>query len=241
MSARLESLPADRNESVRDDLAGMASFFIDPVGAARRVHHKWFWIGPLLIFSILSLIASYTLMPMVQHVLETSPAPANMDPAGYQRQVEMGMKAQHIFMYLAPLMVAGKLALQAVVLLGFASVLAVNAGYRQLFNLVAGCSLIDALSALAGLVILKFRGDITSMAELRPALGLDIFLPEGTNKFVAAFLGYFSTFEVWWIVIAALTFSAAFRVTKGKALSVILPLVLLNLLFRLGATAFQRP
>jgi hypothetical protein len=55
-----------------------------------------------------------------------------------------------------------------------------------------------------------------------------------------AFLGYFSVFEIWWIVMLLLIFSAAFRVSKAKAVAVILPLVLLNLVWRIGAAAFQR-
>jgi hypothetical protein len=77
------------------------------------------------------------------------------------------------------------------------------------------------------------------MAELRPALGFDIFLPEGSNKFLAAFLGYFSVFEIWWIVMIVLIFSAAFRVSKGKAFSVVLPLILLNVILRVGTAAFS--
>ena len=78
------------------------------------------------------------------------------------------------------------------------------------------------------------------MAELRPALGLDIFLPEGTNKFLAAFLGFFSVFEIWWIVMLILILSTAFRVSKGKAVALVLPLVVLSLLFRLGSAAFSQ-
>jgi hypothetical protein len=37
-----------------------------------------------------------------------------------------------------------------------------------------------------------------------------------------------------------LTFAAAFRVSKTKALAVILPLVLVNLLWRIATAAFQR-
>jgi len=55
-----------------------------------------------------------------------------------------------------------------------------------------------------------------------------------------AFIGYFSVFEIWWILMLWLTFAAAFRVSKTKALAVILPLVLINLVWRIGAAAFQR-
>lgn len=227
-------------ESFAGDLVGMGSFFIDPQGAARRVFHKWFWIGPLVIFSIVTVTANYLMMPMVQHVLEVSPIPAGSSPDQYQRGMDMALTIQRIGMYFSPLVVAFILALQALVLLATCSVLTIDVKFPWLFNLVAGCSLIQVLASIASLAILKGKGEISTMPELRPALGLDIFLPEGTNKYAAAFLGYFSIFEIWWIVMMVLVFSAAFRVSKGKAFAAILPLVAVSILLRMGAAVFQK-
>jgi hypothetical protein len=228
------------SETLADDLAGMGSFFIDPKAAARRVFHKWFWVGPLIIFSIVSMTASYLMMPMVQHVLEVSPIPAGSNPEQYQRGMEIGLTIQRMSMYFAPVIVAVILALQALVIWATCSVLTIEAKFRWLFNLVAGCSLIQVLASIASLAILKGKGEISTMAELRPALGVDIFLPEGTNKYAMAFLGYFSIFEIWWIVMMVLIFSAAFRVSKGKAFAAVVPLVAVSILLRIGAAAFQK-
>ena len=113
------------------------------------------------------------------------------------------------------------------------SILAVNAKFRMLLNLVAGCWLIQSLSDIASVVILKAKGEASTMAELTPPLGLDIFLSEGTNKLLMGFLGFFSLFGIWWIVMLVLVFSAAFRVSKGKAFAIIFPLLLIGLAFRL--------
>jgi hypothetical protein len=228
------------SETLGGDLAGMGSFFIDPQGAARRVYHKWFWIGPLVIFSIVSVIASYLMLPMVQHVLEVSPIPNGASPEQYQRGMDMALTIQRVSMYFSPAIVALILALQALVIWATCSVLTIDVKFRWLFNLVAGCSLIQVLASLASLAILKGKGEISTMAELRPALGLDIFLPEGTNKYAMAFLGYFTIFELWWIVMMALVFSAAFRVSKGKAFAAVLPLVAVSILLRIGSAAFQK-
>jgi hypothetical protein len=55
-----------------------------------------------------------------------------------------------------------------------------------------------------------------------------------------AFLGYFTIFELWWIVMMVLVFSAAFRVSKGKAFAAVLPLVAVSILLRIGSAAFQK-
>lgn len=240
MSTLTPELPAKQPETFGDDLAGMGSFFIDPAGAAKRVFNKWFWIGPLVVFSVVSIIASYMMMPIVQHVLETAPVPANVPPDQYQKGIDMGMTVQRIGMYMAPVIAAVIYSITALILLGMCAVMSIEVKFRWLFNLVAGCSLIQLLSSIAGLVILKAKGEVSTMAELRPALGLDIFMPEGANKYATAFLGYFSVFEIWWIVMMVLVFSAAFRVSKGKAFAAIVPLILLSILFRIVGAAFQR-
>lgn len=240
MATLVPEMPTDRPENFATDLAGMGNFFIDPAGAAPRIFRKWFWIGPLVLFSIVSITASTMMMPLMRHVMEVAPIPSNVTPEQYQKQMEMGLKIQSVAIYFAPLFGAVLYAIQAAILLGMSSIMSVPAKFLSMFNLVAGCSLIQLLASIASLVILKAKGEVSTMAELRPALGLDIFLPEGSNKFLAAFLGYFSVFEIWWIVMIVLIFSAAFRVSKGKAFSVVLPLILLNVLLRVGAAAFSR-
>jgi hypothetical protein len=227
-------------ETFGGDLAGMGSFFIDPAAAARRVFHKWFWMGPLIVFSIVSATATYLMMPMVQHALEVSPIPAGASPDQYQRGMDMALTFQRISMYFSPVIVAVILVLQALVVFATCSVLTIDVKFRWIFNLVAGCSIIQVLASIASLAVVKGKGEISSMAELRPALGLDIFLPEGTNKYATAFLGFFSVFEIWWIVMMVLIFSAAFRVGKGKAFAAILPLVIVSILLRVAVTALQR-
>lgn len=240
MATLVPEMPAEKPGGFAADLAGMGNFFIDPAGAAPRVFSKWFWVGPLVLFSVASILVSFALAPLIRHVLEIAPIPPNVTPEQYQTRVEMGLKIQSITVYLAPIFTAALFAIQSAILLGTASIMSVQTKFRWLFNLIAGCSLIQLLAFLAGFVIVKAKSDISTMAELRPALGLDIFLPEGTNKFLAAFLGFFSVFEIWWIVMLILILSTAFRVSKGKAVAVVLPLVVLSLLFRLGSAALSQ-
>jgi hypothetical protein len=95
------------------------------------------------------------------------------------------------------------------------------------------------LAALAGLTVLKAKGEASTMAELNPPLGLDIFLSAGANKYLTAIVGFFSLFEIWWAVMMVLILSAAFRISRGKAFAIVLPLLLLGLVFRLAGAMFQ--
>jgi hypothetical protein len=239
-SATAPDSPLAPRETFAADLAGIPNFFIDPEASARRVHSKWFWIGPLVLFSIVTIAASIALMPLVTHVLEIAPIPDGVDPAQYAKSMQMGIKIQSFTMYLAPLVGALVFALQALILFGASQIFTVRCTFRQMFNLISGCSVIQLLSSIASVIILKSKGTISTMAELRPALGLDIFLPEGTNKYLMGLVGYFSIFEIWWMVMLVLILSAAFKLDKGKAVMIAAPLVLLNLFWRVGAAAFQR-
>lgn len=240
MSTTVSGLPANRPETLADDIAGMGSFFIDPAGAAQRVFRKWFWLGPLVLISIVSAITIYMRMPFMQHVMEVTSPPANLSPDQLQKRIDIAMTIQRVSIFFTPVLTGIFMAVQALILFGMCSIVTVNTKFLQLFNLVAGCSLIQMLAAIASLVILKAKGEASTMAELNPPLGLDIFLSEGTNKYLTAFLGFFSLFEIWWAVMMVLTLSAAFRVSKGKAFAIILPLLLLGLMFRLVPAVFQQ-
>jgi hypothetical protein len=173
--------------------------------------------------------------------MEIAPPPPGATPEQFQKGMAVGLTIQKfLFIYIGPVVAAAALALEAGLLAAVSSIMGVKTTFRSLFNLVSGCALIGVLEQIAVIVILKAKGDIASVAELRPPMGLDIFLSEGTNKLLLAFLGYFSIFQIWWIVMLVLVFAAAFRVTKGKALMVVAPVVLLGLGWRLAMTAFQR-
>lgn len=236
MSTLAPDLPVGQRESIGDDIAGMFSFYIDPPGAARRVHHKWFWVAPLILVSIVAIITGLIKMPIVEHAMETMPLPGNANPDA----IATIIKWQKIFVWIAPLGAALVYAFDALILFATAAVLAVKGTYRSYFNLVAGLSLISLLALIASTIVLKTKQEINSPAELQPALGLDIFMPEGSNKFLTALLGYFSLFEIWWIIMAVLIISHAFGVKKGKAFGVVLPLCVLGLIFRVIMAAFQR-
>jgi hypothetical protein len=241
MASYSSELPVERSESVGDNLAGIFSFYIDPEGAARRVHTKWFWIWPVILISIAGVVIGSMIIPIVQHVMEIAPLPPGATPEQFQKGVSVSLTIQRIlFTYLGPVLAVVVLSIQAGLLAAAGSVMGVKATFRSLFNLVAGCALISMLEQIAVIVILKGKGDISTVAELRPPLGLDIFLSESTNKFLLAFLGYFSIFQIWWIVMLALVFAAAFRVPKGKAFAVVAPLVILGLGWRVAVAALQK-
>ncbi len=222
------------------DLAGMLNFLIDPEGAAKRVHSKWFWVVPLLVLGAIGIGVGLYMMPMILHVAALAPPPDGATPEQQARAAGMVGTFTKIAIYLSPILAAIVWAIEAVILLAIAAVTSVKARFGELFNLVAGCAVIQTLASIATAVILHFKGEVSTSAELKPAMGFDIFMPEGTNKYLMALGGSFSVFQIWWVVMMALVFAAAFRTSKVKGFMAVLPLWIFGVLLAMVGAAFQR-
>ncbi len=238
MSTLVPDLPLQPQESFADDLAGMGSYFIDPEGAAKRAFHKWFWLGPLIVVSIVAIVTQLLRLPITQQVMETMTPPNGLTPEQWDKQMQISLMVQHIAVWCSPIFVAVLYAFEAVVLLAMCSILTVNVKFRTLFNIVAGCSLITTLEAIASVLVLRMKAPVSTLAELKPPLGLDIFLSEGANKFLMGFLSYFTVFNLWWIVMMVLVLAVAFRISKSKAFIIVLPLIILGLIVIMVGAAF---
>src|SRR6185312_1762831 len=193
-------LPAAEPEGPMSDFGGMFNFFIDAQAAAKRLPRKWFWIAPLILASIVLILVGVLNMPLVQQAMMNQAPPPNVDPARYQRGMQMGLMIQKVAVFLSP----------AIMLIVWAtcSVINIQARFAELFNLMAGLSLITVLQAVVQTVILHAKGEPSGMADLQPAIGLDIFAPQGTNHVLVAFLGFVNVFEIWMIVMAVLIIAA---------------------------------
>jgi hypothetical protein len=238
VSTLAPDLPLEPRESFGDDIAGMGSFFIDPEGAAKRTSHKWFWVGPLIVCSIIAIITQLVRLPITQQVMETMPLPNGMTDAQWGKQMQISLMIQHIAVWCSPILVAIIYLIQAGILMAMASILTGTARFRTLFNIVAGCSLIASLEAIASVIVLKMKAPVSTVAELKPPLGLDIFVSEGSSKLLMGFLSYFTVFNLWWIVMMVLVLAAALRISKGKAFAILLPVIILSLLLIVVGAAF---
>jgi hypothetical protein len=234
-----QALPTAEPESPMSDFGGMFNFFIDAQAAAKRLPRKWFWIAPLIFASIVLIVLGVLNMPLVQQAMMNQPPPPNMDPARYQHGMQVGMMIQKVAIFLSPVIMVVFWAIMALIVWATCSVISIQARFIELFNLMAGVSLITVLQAVVQAVILHAKGEPSGVADLQPAIGLDIFAPQGTNHVLVAFLGFVNVFEIWMIVMAVLIIAAAYRVSKGKAFIAILPLFALALLLKLVGAFFS--
>src|SRR5205814_8940406 len=101
---------------------------------------------------------------------------------------------------LTPVFVIGFLALFALLVKVMYSMMHVRPRYRDVFSLLAACSLIPLLQFIATYVVLRAKGDaITTPEQMTPPFGLDIFF-QGSKGVLFALLNFFSIFEIWYLV-----------------------------------------
>jgi hypothetical protein len=179
-------------------------------------------------------------LPITQQVMQTMQLPNGLTEQQWDKQMQISMLIQRIAVWVSPIILLVVYAVEAGIMLAMSSILTANAKYRTLFNIVAGCSLITALEAIASIIVLKMKAPVSTVAELKPPLGLDIFLSESANKYLLGLLSYFTIFNVWWIVMMILVLAAALRISKGKAFVIVLPVVLISLVLIMVGAAFQR-
>jgi len=118
------------------------------------------------------------------------------------------------------------------------SMVGLRTKFRDVFSIMAACSLISSLQYVATYVVLRSKGDeITSQDQMTPPFGLDIFI--NAHGPLYAILNFFSIFEIWYLVIFALTLAYLTGASKGKAFAAITPAWLLPLLFKIIGSLFQ--
>lgn len=219
--------------------AGLMNVFVDPSITAKAIPRNYFWLWPVLIMTIASLVFAVISSPIVSEVLRTHP-PEGMDPAKWAQSLPMIQLFTTVMLFLSPLWMILGMIISAALVLVACNVLDIKVSFRNLFTMVAACSLIKLIQYIAaGAVVFAKRNDIQSMEELNPGFGLDIFLHDGVSKILLAFFNFFSIFEIWYIVVLAFCFAYFTRNGKARAFIATSPAWLIALLFTLVGALFR--
>lgn len=240
MATEDSSLKTQASPGLLSDFAGVFSFLMDPVGAAKRLPRKFFWIAPLVIVSIVYIVCGVLNFPLVQQAMMNQPPPPNASPEQFQRGMQIGLTIQKVALFFSPVIFLIMSALGALVILVGALVVGIKARFLELFNMSAGLAIIGALKVIATSVIIHAKGEPSSIADLKPPLGLDIFAPVGMSKVAVALLGFINIFDIWGFVMTVAILSIFYRVKVGRAVIATLPLYIILLLLSLVGAMFSK-
>lgn len=220
-------------------LLAMLNVFIDPAETVRRIEgRKMAWLLPVLIGGIVMGLYQWGVGPFTVQAMRADP-PGNIQPEQVERVIASMQTVQRFTAIAAPAMFALMIAIGSALVFAMCAILSVNVRFPAIFNLLSHVSLINVLQMVAHYLVLKGKGEVSNMNELMPSFGLEMFLSESTPKMLYAFLGFFSVFTVWHIVILAIGFAAMAHISKGKAFLVTAPSWLFGLLFALIGALFR--
>ncbi len=230
--------PAPVKASISDVISGMLNAFIDPAAMAKQAVKKGFWIGPILLLSVVAIVFGLLTVPIALRVIQLNPPP-NLTHEQFERAYPMMKTAYYGFSLAIPVIIVLLLLLSAWLVGVVCSITGIQAKFSGIFSLMCACSLISMLQIVATYIVLRLKGDdIQSTQELQPPLGIDIFFG-GLKGVPYAILNFFSIFEIWFIVVLGLGLASMARTAKGKAFLAITPAWLIPLLLRMLGAAFQ--
>ena len=222
---------------------GMLNAFVDPMGLAKRVPARLFWLWPLITVSIIYMVFGYLMLPFTLQLIDFSMqqrAAAQGIPA---ERMETARAFAHTISQIGigftPVFIIGFLALLAWLVSVTGSVVGLRAKFRDVFSLMAACSLITSLQVIATYIVVSTKGDeIQSPEQLMAPFGVDIFIQD-VHGAMLAFLNFFSIFEIWYVVILGLSLAYFTGSSKGKAFAAITPAWLIPLLLSVLRAKFS--
>ena len=199
---------------------------------------RFAWVWPFLLICIIGIGASFVISPAMLQLMRTNP-PANFPAEALEKMVETSGTMQKATFITTPLTMGFMLAITALLLFAACSVLDVKAKFMQLFTLVCHTGLVLSLLQIAGAIVIKMKGELQSFKELQPSFGPDMFLPEDSGGALIGFLKCLDLFHLWYYVVLVLGIAAMFKVTKGKALGIALPVIFLMFIFTVATSLFS--
>ncbi len=229
--------------SVGDGFIGMLNVFVDPKATAQRIPAPLSWLWPLLTLTIIYLVTGYLMLPYIMNLIDIR---INQQISQQNSPVEQAERARTVahaiyqFYPLAiPVIVIVFTLFFAWLVSAMASMAGLRAKFRDIFSLMAACSLIPALQSIATFIVLRAKGDeITSQDQLTPPLGLDIFL-QNIHGELMGLVNFFSIFEIWYLIVLTVALAYLGKSSKGKAFFAITPAWVLPLVIKVVQSMLQ--
>ncbi|MCI0660935.1 MAG: YIP1 family protein [Acidobacteria bacterium] len=215
----------------------LVEIYIDPQSASQRLNTPTAWLVPLTVVGITGIVLGFANLPTLTNVLERS-LPAGLSPEQVDQTLTNFILYQKIGYVLLPLITLIKWSFLSSLLFMSCVLLDIKVTFKQLFALIAQCAVLMLLQDLvAHLIVSLRRAEAETVADLVPKLGLDLFLSGFSHtlgKTLMTVIGYFSIFNIWYIVVLFLSISYLGRCSKPKAFIACIPVWFLPLCLAVG-------
>jgi len=199
-------------------LADLVKVLYEPGAVFERVREKPSFLVPFAGLAAAQVVAAALMLPYTKAATAAQFAQAMQARGGTGPDPS---KFLAIGLIVAPITIAIVLVISAALLWVLVSLTGGEAKFGTLLSLSAFVSVTGVLLQFAGLATLMLKGvaNVTSPADLQPALGLDLVLPE-MGRFATSLLRAINPFSIWGLVLTAIGLQVTHRLSKGSAYTV---------------------
>ncbi|HEX4633385.1 MAG TPA: YIP1 family protein, partial [Gemmatimonadales bacterium] len=200
----------------------------EPGAVFGRVAEKPKFLAPFIGIAILAMIVAYLMTPFQLAAMASKMAEvAQANPAAADKMKSF----TGIGFVFAPIGYAIVLLIITTVLWVLVSVFGGEGKWGTLLSVATYVSITGILLQLVQVLVLKTKGveQITSPADLQPALGLNLLAP-GMGGFLGGLLGGINPFTIWGAFLYAMGIQVTHKTSKGTAWSVAITISLIVVL-----------
>jgi hypothetical protein len=209
-------VPAPEAQATISPFGRIVGVLFSPKSTFEDIVRKPGWITPVLVTTVLSIIAVVALNQRVNwrdyiaQQIERNPRAAQLSADQKQQQVEVSAKITVAIVYVAGVIVPVCFALVVgLVMMGAYNLLA-GAGVRfsVALSIVAHAGLVGVVSTPLFLLVLFLKPPGTIDPENPLATNLAALLPEESAKWLVALSKSFDIFTIWTLILIAIGFAA---------------------------------
>jgi hypothetical protein len=185
----------------------------EPTAVFQRVREKPQFLWPFLGLAVAQALLAFLAIPYAQAamhaVVAQLPQGANAPDPG---------KLAFLGVILAPIGLVLALLISTVLLWVLVSLVGGEAKFATLLSITTYAAATSVLLAVAGVAVLMLKGvgNVTSPADLQPALGLDLLVPDA-GRFLTALLKSVNPFTIGGVVLTAIGIQTALNTPRKAA------------------------
>ena len=212
-------LPVAEPQASISPFGRILGVFFSPKPTFEDIARKPSWLLPIVISTILSIIAMVALnqrmnwRDYVSQQIEKNPRSAQLSAAQKQQQIDGGAKFTPIILYVAGVIgpLLSVLIVGGVMMLAYNLLAGANATFSQSLSIVAHAFLVGLISTPLFLLVVFLKPFGTIDVENPLASNLAAFLPDEAAKWLVALCKSIDIFSIWILILIAIGFAAVNR------------------------------
>jgi Yip1-like protein len=201
------------------DMLDVFNVLHEPAAVFTRIKERPRILAPWIVFSIALIVISILMRPYQQAAMDAFKA--TLTPAQATRMGSSGTGGGIVGLVLTPLGVLLFLGIGAGMLWIGVTLTGTQAQFKTLFSVLAYSCMTYLLFAVVGIAVLAVRGraSITSFADVRAPLGLDLLVPNA-SLYLGTVLNAINPFAIWGVWLTGTGVSITHGTSRGTSIFV---------------------